>query len=333
MKSETLIKALRGQIAAPVGNRTPILIEGAPGIGKTECARQAAAAEGATLHNPNAEVTDPIDVGGFPRINGADSATYTRPWIMPALGDVRPAVLFIDEADKMLPSAQAAWLSVIQNREVHGHKLGDNVAIVLAANRASDRAGGHRLITPLRSRVAAVTMETDVEAWSRWALSADVALECVAFNRFRPELHHAFDPKADGAFPCPRSHVAVSKLLKVGHDCDAERELIIGTVGEGCGVEYLGFLRVWRQLPSPDAIILAPDSAPVPTDPATVYALCGALARKASDTNAGAIFKYLNRLPAEFGVFGVASTVRRTPSIQSTRAFIDWSARNSAVLI
>jgi hypothetical protein len=334
MRAQSIIEAIRATMRAPVGNRVPLLIEGPPGIGKTECAHQAAAAEGGYAHNPNAEVTDPVDVGGFPKINGDASASYTRPWIMPAADDSRPAILFVDEADKMLPSAQAAWLSIIQNREVHGHRLGDNVTIVLAANRLQDRTGGHNLIPALRSRVAAVTMETDLDGWCNWALSSGVPVEVIAFNRFRPELHHKFDPKRAGeAFPCPRSHVNVGKIVACGHSREAEAALICGSVGEGCGGEYAGFFQVYRSLPSLDGILLDPAGSIIPEEPATLYAVTTGLAARASEQNFGAVAKYAARLPDEFSVFMIAAAVRKNSALIQTRAFIDWSAKHSAVLI
>jgi hypothetical protein len=334
MKAAAIIEMIVNTAKAPVGNRVPILIEGPPGIGKTETAKQAADILGGIVHNPNAEVTDPVDVGGFPRINGSDAMSYTRPWIMPPAAEDRPVILFVDEADKMLPSAQASWLSVFQNREVHGHKLGDNVTILAAANRTIDRTGGHNLIPALRSRVSAVTAEPDVNGWSQWAMGAGVPTVVVAFNRFRPELHFAFDPKQVGLpFPCPRSHVNVGKIVACGHSAEAEHALVNGTVGEGCGAEYIGFFRVFRSLPSIDGILLAPDSAVVPTDPATLYAVTTALAGRASQQNFGSIVRYGKRLPSEFSVFMVAGAVRREPAVQQTRAFIDWSSENAGVLI
>lgn len=334
MKAQAIIDMVARTMAATVGNRVPILVEGPPGIGKTEAMRQAAEQAGGIVHNPNAEVTDPVDVGGFPRINGGEGASYTRPWIMPPAAEGRPVILFIDEADKMLPSAQAAWLSLVQNREVHGHRLGDNVTVILAANRLQDRTGGHNLIPALRSRVSAVTMETDLNGWCNWAIGAGVAAEVIAFNRFRPDLHHAFDPKRAGAaFPCPRSHVNVSRVLSQRQQGEAEMALIGGAVGEGCGAEYIGFLRTFRSLPSLDGILMNPAAAIVPEEPATLYAVTTGLALRAKEENFGAIAEYAGRLPDEFSVFMIAAAVRRAPSCQTTRAFVNWSAKHAAVLI
>lgn len=338
LKAAAIIDMIVKTARMPVGNRVPILVEGMPGIGKTECADAAAAQLSGFLHNPNAEVTDPVDVGGFPNITQSTAgaaACYTRPWIMPAMGEDRPVILCIDEADKMMPSAQAAWLSLIQARKVHGHSLGDNVTIVLLANRTEDRTGGHELIPALRSRVSAVTMEADVNGWCNWALSAGtVAPVIVAFNRFRPELHCAFNPKDRGkAFPCPRSHVNVAKIVACGHAPATEHALIAGTVGEGCGVEYAAFFKTWRTMPSLDGIILTPDTAPVPSDPGTLYAVATGLAARASQQNFGSIVRYGERMPAEFSVFMVAGAVRKEPSVQTTRGFIDWSSKHADVLI
>ncbi|MDA8163728.1 MAG: hypothetical protein M0017_01660, partial [Desulfobacteraceae bacterium] len=93
-------------------------------------------------------------------------------------------------------------------------------------------------------------------------------------------------------------------------------------------------LRIYRKLPHPDRVLQDPDRAPVPADdPATLYALCGALARKASDQTADNFFRYARRLPAEFGVLLVRDAVTANPDFAHTRGYIQWSSDNANVLI
>ncbi|MHC1744000.1 MAG: hypothetical protein AB9873_13345 [Syntrophobacteraceae bacterium] len=76
-----------------------------------------------------------------------------------------------------------------------------------------------------------------------------------------------------------------------------------------------------------------PNAVDIPTDPATRYALCGALSRKASENNMERMVKFANRLPAEFSVLLIRDSLRRDKTLASTRAFIEWASAHSNVLI
>jgi hypothetical protein len=70
----------------------------------------------------------------------------------------------------------------------------------------------------------------------------------------------------------------------------------------GAATEFSAFLRVFRELPSIEAILLNPPQGPVPEDAAAQYAVASAPARCASDTNFDRICLYLSRLPTGFRV-------------------------------
>jgi len=86
-------------------------------------------------------------------------------------------------------------------------------------------------------------------------------------------------------------------------------------------------------LPDPDMVIMAPKKAVVPTDPATLYAICGAVAQKASEQNMKNVVEYANRLPVEFSVLLIRDCVNRDENLVKTRAFIEWTSKHSDVLI
>ena len=149
-----------------------------------------------------------------------------------------------------------------------------------------------------------------MQEWSEWAIKANVRPEVIAFIRFRPELLSAFDRDAN-AFPSPRSWEFVSRILNSGSDPSAEHELFAGAVGTGAATEVSAFIRMYRELPSIDAILLNPTQEPVPENAAAQYAVASALARCACDTNFDRICLYLNRLPTEFRVLCVRDATLR----------------------
>lgn len=94
--------------------------------------------------------------------------------------------------------------------------------------------------------------------------------------------------------------------------------MFAGTVGTGAATEFSGFLRMFRELPNIDAILLNPSGEPVPDSPAAQYAVASALAHRASDSNFDRICLYLDRMPTEFRVLSVRDATLRDPKIKYT---------------
>jgi hypothetical protein len=113
---------------------------------------------------------------------------------------------------------------------------------------------------------------------------------------------------------------------------EAEFEMFKGAVGEGPAAEFVGYLRIFRKLPNPDNIMLNPDKAEVPTDPATLYALSGALANRITESNMDRAVTYMERMPPEFSVLGISYACRRDPDLANTAAFVRWSIKHQNVL-
>ena len=132
------------------------------------------------------------------------------------------------------------------------------------------------------------------------------------------------------SLPPPRAWVqGVSARLGV---VDPSREFAVftGDVGEGAAAEFCAFLKIYRKLPSPDAILLNPAKVDVPTDPATLYALCGALAHRTAQDNFGRVMSYVTRMPAEFVVLFINDATRRKPELTATKEFIKWASGDGA---
>jgi hypothetical protein len=219
---------------------------------------------------------------------------------------------------------------LVLDRKLGEYTLPEGWAIIAAGNRDSDRAVTTRMPTPLRNRFVHLEFEADVQEWSEWAIQAAIRPEVIAFLRFRPELLSAFDRDAN-AFPSPRSWEFVSRILD-SLDSQSnpaiEYEVIAGAVGTGAATEFSAFLRMFRELPNIDAILLNPTQEPVPEIAAAQYAVASALARCASDMNFDRICLYLNRLPTEFGVLCVRDATLRAPAIKSTAGYTKWAVEN-----
>lgn len=108
---------------------------------------------------------------------------------------------------------------------------------------------------------------------------------------------------------------------------------IAGLVGEGAAAEYTGFKRIFENLPDIDSIIMNPAKSEVPTDPAVMYALCGALAHRVSKDNFDRVTEYIDRLPADFQVMTIIDAQKLQPAIKQTRAYTKWAVANANVFM
>ncbi len=156
----------------------------------------------------------------------------------------------------------------------------------------------------------------DAEDWLAWGAANGIAPQVLFYIRMRPDLLHCFDSQ-EKAFCCPRTWEMVSGIVnrRAGPDPSVERALFRGTAGEAAAVEFSAFLKVWRELPHPRAVLDDPGNAVVPDNASALIALCGALYRMADDITLDAIVTYAGRLRREVGEFLVGSCIRRPPAL------------------
>lgn len=314
--------------------KQPTFLWGAPGVGKSQLVAQTAAEMGLELKDVRAVLLDPVDLRGLPHVNGDNRAHWAIPDFLPRDGS---GILFLDELNAAPPLVQAACYQLVLDRRLGEYELPDGWTVIAAGNRETDKAVTSRMPTPLANRFVHLDFDIDLNDWIAWALGAGLKTELIGFIRYRPNLLHDFDPKrnANGAakaFPSPRSWEFVSRILDENPAAAIEYPLIAGTVGEAAAAEICGFFKIFRKLPNPDMVLMQPDQFEAPKDPATLYALCGALARKASDSNMDRMIKVAGKMPSEFSVLLINDCVRQKPEVTSTRAFQQWASDNQDIL-
>ena len=314
--------------------RQPVFLWGAPGIGKSQIISQVAAMRGLELRDIRAVLLDPVDLRGLPRITDQGTAVWSPPSFLPGPNDAPQGVLFLDELNAAPPLVQAACYQLILDRAIGEYRLPDGWCIVAAGNREKDKAVSYRMPSALANRMVHLEFDTSLEDWLVWALSADIRREVCAFLRFRPRLLHDFDPqRAEKAFASPRSWEFVSRILDAKPAADVEYELYQGTVGPAAAAEFMGFLSVWRELPTVDSILAEPSAAEVPQEPAALYATCEALSLRAAQETMEALTTYAERLPAEFSVLLMRDAVCQNTEVVHTPAFSRWAQKNAEVLL
>ena len=336
MKASEIFAAVNLLVQA----RQPVFVWGAPGVGKSQVMTQVAEARHITLQDVRALLLDPVDLRGLPYLqagehdslcvngNGYKQAKWASPDFLPRDG---AGILFLDELNAAAPMVQASCYQLVLDRRLGDYKLPDGWAIVAAGNRQTDRAVTHQMPSPLKTRFTHLDFEVDLNDWCQWAIRNSIRPEVIAFLRFKPNLLSQFD-RDKNAFPAPRTWAFVSNILNQQPKQAIENALVAGTVGDGAATEFAAFLQAYRELPNIDAILMSPDTEPVPTEASAQHAVAGALAYAATGTNFDRVYTYLHRMPPEFTVFAVRDAMLRSPDVKHTASFTRFAVEHHQVL-
>lgn len=334
MRYSSIKTSVIEQFKAPQGNKIVPFILGAPGGGKSACARDIVASldiEPAKVIEFNASLRDPVDVLGLPT-NRGDHSEWLPPqefWSI-RKGQGRAALILEELSDGSI-AMQNALCRVIYDRHAGQLPLSDQLFIIATGNRTEDKSGANRITSKLANRTRRFEFTENLDDWTEWALDQNLPVELIQFLRFRPGLLSEFDPNRF-CNPTPRAWERVAMIPESLPE-QLYFDNVAGEVGEGAAAEYTGFRRIYQSLPNIDALLLDPKGAEVPDDPAVRFAITGALARKATKDNFDRICAYTSRLPKEFDVMTVKDALKARPEVKMTRAFVEWASRNAEVLM
>lgn len=290
-----------------VAAKAPVILWGAPGQGKTQTLTAIANDRDMHLEVVLASVREPSDFAGLPYVVDGRTVLVAPDWaqrIAESSASGSQSMLFLDEISTAPPSVQGALLRVVLDRVAGDLYLGDDVAIVAAANPPEIAANGWDLAAPMANRFVHLD----------WALPADVVRDGFtlgwptahvpqidderrstevskakrligAFLGARPDMTTVMPTAASEAgmaYPTPRSWEMAAVLYgtaqAAGATATATRMLLVGTVGQAAAVEFIAYVAD-LDLPDPEDILADPDSFEVPTRGDRVYAaMAGVLA-------------------------------------------------------
>ena len=241
--------------------KRPMFLWGPPGIGKSEVVADITAELGGFMIDLRLGQMDPTDIRGIPFYNKElGKMDWAPPIDLPdaELASQYPViVLFMDEMNSAAPAVQAAAYQLVLNRRIGKYRMPDNVVMIAAGNRESDKGVTYRMPTPLANRFVHVEMRADFATWQEWAVKNQIHKDVVGYLSFAKQDLYDFDAKSSSrAFATPRSWVFVSELLE-DEDLDdvTATDLIAGTVGEGLAVKFQAHRKISGKLPQPEDIL------------------------------------------------------------------------------
>lgn len=254
-------KGAKKSLRKAFNNKRPIFLWGPPGIGKSDIIKQLGSELEAHVIDVRLSLWEPTDIKGIPYFDSNDS---TMRWAPPAelpsaemAANHKQIILFLDEMNSAAPAVQAAAYQLILNRRVGTYNLPDNVVLVAAGNRETDKGVTFRMPAPLANRFVHLEMQVDWDDYFEWAVENNIHKDVVGFLTFSKKDLYDFDPKSSSrAFATPRSWSFVSELL-TDDDVDTETltDLVSGSVGEGLAVKFMAHRKVASKMPDPRDIL------------------------------------------------------------------------------
>ena len=240
--------------------KRPLFLWGPPGIGKSELVEGITRELDGLMIDLRLGQMEPTDIRGIPFYNkDIGKMDWAPPIELPDEETAKQypiVVLFLDELNSAAPSVQSAAYQLILNRRIGKYVLPDNVVMVAAGNRESDKGVTYRMPTPLANRFVHQEMKVDFASWQEWAVNNKIHKDVVGYLSFAKQDLYDFDAKsASRAFATPRSWSFVSQLLDDRVDDETLTNLVAGTVGEGLAVKFMAHRKIADQMPKPADIL------------------------------------------------------------------------------
>jgi hypothetical protein len=339
--------------------REPLMVWGAPGIGKSNIIQQGAddlfageyqeyevrngrcfeKATGKYRTRPwcieiRGSLIQSYDLIGIPEIVDG----FTR-WA-PPVGSLLPphngrgGILFIDELmNSEDENVRQALLGLINDRAIGSYTLPENWIIIAASNRAEDGTFAHQMGKHLGTRFwTHVVLEPNVDDWLARARKDGIDYRTIGYIQWRRDTLLVFDANDRGnSFPCPRIWYKIAQLNDLPPSI--RTPAIIGALGEATGQDYLTFLTNFEDLPSIKEIKNNPASAPLPKRLDTLYVLTSSLANIADFASIAPFSEYLQRVSEEWQVLFFKECERLHPKLTKTRPFTEFRIKNGDLYI
>lgn len=334
------------------GFKRPIFVWGPPGIGKSQSIKQISEKLGVGFIDFRLIYYDTVDLRGIPfpvmfnehgEIRNVNSmrdfipVSSTRTvWFMPSIfPSSGKGILFLDELNIAEPDVQKVALQLALDRRIDEYVLPDGWIVVAAGNRSGDRAFVYDLSSPLANRFIHIELEIDASGWLSWAKENGIHQYVIAY--IKKQGHHLF--QFDGsqhttAFPTPRTWEYVSDVL-YHFDGTIRDEMVLGAIGNGVGIEFLTFIKIFENFPDIDEILSDPEHAPVPQEPdikhALVNSLCGVITNDKL-SNVKKIRRYIERFGEEYEISFIRLIAETKPEILETSEIALWAVKFAKLL-
>lgn len=232
-----------GEYEIPTIRQRPILLLGAPGIGKTQIMEQIArelkiglVAYTITHHTRQSAIGLPFiakrSYGGVERA----VTEYTMSEIVAAIYDkmektgLREGILFIDEINCVSETLAPAMLQFLQCKTFGSHAIPKGWIIVAAGNPPEYNKSVREFDVVTLDRVKKIQVEPDFQVWKEYAYQEQIHPAVISYLSIRPRFFYQMEQTVEGRqFVTPRGWEDLSRLLYVYERLGkkADREVVV----------------------------------------------------------------------------------------------------------
>ncbi len=292
----------------------PVMVWGAPGLGKSTAVRELAKELGIGFVDVRLAQREPVDMRGLP-VPDEDRVKWLVSSEWPRDPESRGIILFdeLTAADKTLQVA--AYEFILDRRLGELYSVPPGWYIMAAGNRVEDRAVSCAMSSALANRFLHVEISANASSFLSWAEENGLHPAVIRFIKTYPQ--HLFSQEGEDlqrGWPSPRSWERVSTMVKIAEKnnrIDSLNYTIPGLIGAGAAVEFLAFYKTVFYMNGSIDISAALESGepiPVPKKSDELYACCGSVAYyletkkfgKMFQTVAGNFLKFVGSLPNDF---------------------------------
>lgn len=162
--------------------KTPLMIWGAPGIGKTDIVKQVAEKFDVPCLDIDLSMMRPEDFGGLP-VTGTKTLAdgTTIPTTASAIPEFFPfdngpddkgGIMFLDEMNRAEQDVLNVCLKLVLNRQIGKYKVPSKWVILAAGNRHIDSDAVRELDSALGNRFPHINIVINEQDWINWAASS-----------------------------------------------------------------------------------------------------------------------------------------------------------------
>lgn len=224
-----LLKDEYGEYVIPKVRQRPMLILGAPGIGKTQIMEQAARECGVALVSYTITHHTRQSAIGLPFISEKEyggkkySATeYTMSEIVASIYEkmnetgLEEGILFIDEINCVSETLAPAMLQFLQNKTFGNHEIPQGWVIAAAGNPPEYNKSVREFDIVTLDRVKKIQAEPDYQAWREYACRENFHPAILSYLELRNSCFYQMETTIDGVeFATPRGWEDLSRMMEV----------------------------------------------------------------------------------------------------------------------
>lgn len=217
-----------GNYVIPRARQRPIVIMGAPGLGKTAIMSQVAAELGIgfvgyamTHHTRQSAIGLPMiedrEFGG----ERVPITRYTMSEIIASVYDAietqghREGILFIDEVNCVSETLSAAMLDLLQNKKFGPHRIPEGWVLVAAGNPPEFNSSAREFDIATLDRIRLIDVEPDTDVWLRYAMSSGVHDAVTYYLQVKPKNLLTVENTPEGPmFATPRAWEDLSTAIR-----------------------------------------------------------------------------------------------------------------------